>query len=587
MATKHTHIIQAITKGFGKTGKDVKTLSTSMKRFTAGMLSAAAAYKAFSFALDSVKLAGKLEGIESGFNEMRKQAGFSINTFSKLDKALNGTADKMTIMTQANNAMLLGITDSEDQMAEMFDVAQRLALAVGEDATFGIESLVTGLGRQSKLMLDNLGIMVDTNAAYETHAESLGKSTDELTDNEKKQGFVNAAMTEAKELVKGLGKENLTTKQKLDKFTTSISNFKAEIGEALIESGAIDEITKYSTALIALAKDFLGVAEVEEQTRDQKVEKAKKAIAKEKALLKDLQLMRKYLITSQKGDFKEEETLWESMWGKKASIREKEAAAIRETTEYKEARLAVDIMMRELDMTEVEVRKKIANEIKHSSKWIKLETNELANHNEKLKEEIELEAQRINQNRKKVDEERLAAQIKEKNEKAEKDRLKKLNDLKKTATKTALQAASGQKTLAQAATDAAKLEIKAYIKTSIAQLIKNNAKHLAFVPPPLNAVLLAGFASAAGSALMQQVDKIGSQTGFEGVVDKPTQFTVGEGGAAEYVSVQPMEGVNNAGGGSGITVNISGNVMSDQFVEEELAGRIQEAVRKGVNFGMS
>ena len=85
----------------------------------------------------------------------------------------------------------------------------------------------------------------------------------------------------------------------------------------------------------------------------------------------------------------------------------------------------------------------------------------------------------------------------------------------------------------------------------------------------------------------QQISRIdiGSQTGFEGVVDEPTQFTVGEGGAAEYVSVTPMEGVNNAGG-QGMTINISGNVMSDQFVEEELAERIQEAVRKGVNFGI-
>ena len=76
-----------------------------------------------------------------------------------------------------------------------------------------------------------------------------------------------------------------------------------------------------------------------------------------------------------------------------------------------------------------------------------------------------------------------------------------------------------------------------------------------------------------------------AQTGFEGVIDEPTQFTVGEGGAAEYVSVTPLEGVNNAGG-QGMTINISGNVMSDQFVEEELAERIQEAVRKGVNFGI-
>ena len=78
-------------------------------------------------------------------------------------------------------------------------------------------------------------------------------------------------------------------------------------------------------------------------------------------------------------------------------------------------------------------------------------------------------------------------------------------------------------------------------------------------------------------------ESTGAQYGFEGVVAEPTQFTVGEGGAAEYVSVLPLEGVNNAGG-QGVTVNISGNVMSQDFVESELSERIQEAVRKGVSF---
>ena len=98
---------------------------------------------------------------------------------------------------------------------------------------------------------------------------------------------------------------------------------------------------------------------------------------------------------------------------------------------------------------------------------------------------------------------------------------------------------------------------------------------------------------AAGLANVRQINqayknkqKQPAQYGFEGVVDEPTQFTVGEGGAAEYVSVQPMEGVNNAGG-QGININISGNVMSDDFVSEELAEKISEAVRKGVSFGMN
>ena len=167
MANQTTFQIIAKALGFDKTNNKVKGLTGSMKKFATGLVSVAAAYKALDVGMEAIKLAGKLEGVERGFNNLRKEAGFSANAFNKFDDALDGTVSKLDLMEQANNAMLLGIADSEDQMAEMFDVAQRLAQALGQDARSGIESLVTGLGRQSKLMLDNLGIMVDTNASYE------------------------------------------------------------------------------------------------------------------------------------------------------------------------------------------------------------------------------------------------------------------------------------------------------------------------------------------------------------------------------------------------------------------------------------
>ena len=575
MATKHIHEIIAKIKGFGKADKGVKKLSSSMKKFAGGMLGAAAAYKTFAVGLDSIKLAGKLEGIESGFDNMRKKAGFSINTFKKLDNALNGTADKMTIMTQANQAMLLGITDSEDQMAEMFDVAQRLALAVGQDAAFGIESLVTGLGRQSKLMLDNLGIMVDTNRAYDDYADELGTTADKLTDQERKQAFVNAAMKEANTLVKGLGKENLTTKQKLDKFTTSIANFKAEVGEALIESGVLEELTKYSTLLIKFAKDTFNLG-VEEETLAEKADRLRDSIDAEKDALADSMAVRKALNVVAQNQQGQERSLWEIIRGKNKEVKDVTKTE-KQLKEIEESRLIVAALKERTGMTEIELRKLTKKEIKETTKWLKLEENQLKTIIEKQKEKEEQDVRNAEAADRKNKSEAASFLINEKNSKA-------LAKLKDQATKTALSAASGQKTVAKATADAAKIELNAYIKTAIANLIKNNAKHLAFIPPPANAVVLAGLATAASTAFMQQIDKIGAQTGFEGVVDKPTQFTVGEGGAAEYVSVTPMEGVDNAGGGQGININITGNVMSQQFVEEELSERISEAVRKGISF---
>ena len=52
---------------------------------------------------------------------------------------------------------------------------------------------VTGVGRQSKLMLDNIGVIVKAEEAYTAYAAKLGLAADELTDVQKKLAFAEAA----------------------------------------------------------------------------------------------------------------------------------------------------------------------------------------------------------------------------------------------------------------------------------------------------------------------------------------------------------------------------------------------------------
>ena len=212
----------------------------------------------------SIELFGKFEKVEKGFNNLAKSAGFSSQALGKLQKATDGTMSSMDLMTQANNAMLLGIVDSEDQMADLFDISQRLASALGKDTTFGIESMVTGLGRQSKLMLDNLGIMVDTNKAYKDHAKALGVTVGQLSDQQKKQGFVNAAMAQATTLVQKLGVETLGTADHIQKIKTAVTETQIALAEdwAPVVEKAAGVISSWSKKMLQAKKDaelFFGV----------------------------------------------------------------------------------------------------------------------------------------------------------------------------------------------------------------------------------------------------------------------------------------------------------------------------------------
>jgi len=228
--------VQALNK-VEKEQKDIKKNNDKLKQsFKAigGTIAAAFSVQVVTqFLKESVKLGSQMISLERAFTNLGKGVGFNEKSLQKFRKATDGTVSDVELMTQANNAMLLGIVQSDDQFADLIDNAQRLAQAVGQDAVFGIESLTTGIGRQSKLMLDNLGIIVDTQKAYDVYAESIGKSTSELDDNERKQAFIQATMESVNEKVAQLGKEQLTAADATNQLTTAFSNLQGTIGKEL------------------------------------------------------------------------------------------------------------------------------------------------------------------------------------------------------------------------------------------------------------------------------------------------------------------------------------------------------------------
>ena len=252
MATQKVNI-EVSTKGAKKSKQELSGLNGAISKMGKAVGIASAAYFGARGLISGLQrvidLSATFDVVSRGFENLAKNSNFSSSAFDKLRKATDGTVSSIELMTQANNAMLLGITDSEDQMAEMFDIAQRLASALGKDTAFGVESLVTGLGRQSKLMLDNLGIMVDVETANKNYAKSINKNVKELTDQEKKQAFVNETLKSARELVNGLGEEQLTTNDTVLQLKSAFDDLGISIGN------------KLSPLVKFLASDFISLTE--------------------------------------------------------------------------------------------------------------------------------------------------------------------------------------------------------------------------------------------------------------------------------------------------------------------------------------
>ena len=119
---------------------------------------------------------------------------------------------------------------SEIHSIEFFGELEVYDLTVPETANFFANGLCV---HNSKLMLDNLGIMIDMEKAYEDFAISQGTTVKNLTDEQKKRAFNIATMKEAEAMVQQLGAEELSTTDNLNQLSAAYEDLSASVGRAL------------------------------------------------------------------------------------------------------------------------------------------------------------------------------------------------------------------------------------------------------------------------------------------------------------------------------------------------------------------
>jgi hypothetical protein len=138
----------------------------------------------------------------------------------------DGTISDYDLMLSANRgAMMLGVADTAEEMSSLLDIARRRGQAMGLTTQQAFNDIVTGLGRGSALILDNLGIVIDLEEAYESYAAQMGKTANQLTDVEKKQAMVNRVMRETM----NTGAEIVASP--FERMDTALSNLKVSMGE--------------------------------------------------------------------------------------------------------------------------------------------------------------------------------------------------------------------------------------------------------------------------------------------------------------------------------------------------------------------
>ena len=159
-------------KGLNDSKKEVSGFASSMKKL-GGIIGAAFSVKAvLDFTHQTAELANKAAGVKKAFDKLN-----SPGLLADLRRATMGTVDDLQLMqraVQANNFKI-----PLNQLATYLEFATKRANETGESVDYLVDSIITGLGRQSVMILDNLGISAaeirDRMKEGGTMADAVGK----------------------------------------------------------------------------------------------------------------------------------------------------------------------------------------------------------------------------------------------------------------------------------------------------------------------------------------------------------------------------------------------------------------------------
>ncbi len=163
---------EALDKGLDDSKKKVSGFANYMSKLGGIMAAAFSVKEIVAFTHQTAELANKAAGVRRAFDKLNNP-----NLLADLRRATLGTVDDLQLMQRAVQAQNFKI--SLDQLATYLQFATKRANETGQSVDYLVDSIIIGLGRQSTLILDNLGFSAaqirDNMKDGASVAEAVGK----------------------------------------------------------------------------------------------------------------------------------------------------------------------------------------------------------------------------------------------------------------------------------------------------------------------------------------------------------------------------------------------------------------------------
>ena len=199
------------------------------------MLAAAAGYGAMRLLGWFGQAAEAAANFQQSIKGLGAQMGMSVEEtkgyVNQLQEIVKGQVSLVDLTSATNRAVALLGKEAIPRFNELADVALRASKVMGISVTQAFDDIVTGIGRQSRMILDNLGIIVSVTDANKKYADALGVTVGKLTDADKKQAFLNETLKQGADKFREIDIETMDAAEEIAAMRAKVDDLKVEVGD--------------------------------------------------------------------------------------------------------------------------------------------------------------------------------------------------------------------------------------------------------------------------------------------------------------------------------------------------------------------
>ena len=245
----------------GATSNSTKAFSKMRGEIGGGLVPAYAVLAANVFAVTAafgaLQRAAQVEQLTAGLSALGRASGLAMQNLSQ--GLVEATGNALSLEEAMRSTALITSAGLDPSSIERFgEVARNASVALGRDTADSLARLTRGVTKLEPELLDELGIMVRIDEATESFASSLGKTASELSNFEKRQAFLNAALTEGESKFGAIGSQVDTNPY--DKLAATFQNLSKTIFSFVNNAVAplVSFLASSPTALFGVLTAFAG-----------------------------------------------------------------------------------------------------------------------------------------------------------------------------------------------------------------------------------------------------------------------------------------------------------------------------------------